>query len=200
MKHYENITNQTIQLFPQLFLGKHGLLHALQRFVKPSDNVEAACSSRGSFRPGVRHMVNKRECAQVSQMGKDPDESVDRSPPAAQPVDSVGEVTADPPSSGSLMTGGIEHEPKRLVKRQSETSKVTSRRSSRAVSQAGRPTGNGRPMAAGVRDEEEANASGNAEDRAVPPPPCQGAGTHPSRYNACRRLQVILHKKTIAEP
>ncbi len=50
-------------------------------------------------------------------------------------------------------------------------------------------------MAAGVRDEEEANATGNAVDRAVPSPPFQGVGTYPLWCNASRRLQVIRHKK-----
>lgn len=180
MKHYENITNQTIQLFPQLFLGKHGPLRALQRLLKPSDNVEATHSSRGAFRLGVRHMVKLRERAQVSQRAKDPDESVDRSPRATQPMEFSRRSDGLAPVLRKPETDGIKHEPKSLVKRQSVTSKVTSCRSSRVVSQKVGQTGNGRPMAAGVRDEEEANASGNAEDRAVPPPPFQGAGTHPS--------------------
>lgn len=39
MNYYEHIVTQTIQLFPQLFLGKHGLLRESQKLMKPSDKT-----------------------------------------------------------------------------------------------------------------------------------------------------------------
>ena len=167
-------------MFPQLFLGKHGLPRASRLFVKPSDNADLARSSHEPFRLGVRYTVNVSEHPLSVVKRKDPDESADRSLLAAQPGVPVSAVTARRSSSGSTWLSALGMNLWCLDKRQSVVSKVTSCRSSRAVYPSGRLTGNGMPMAAGVRDEEEANASGNAEDRVVPSPPCQGAGTHPS--------------------
>ena len=38
---YRKINFQTIQLFPQLFLGKHWGTRASRALVEPSDNVES---------------------------------------------------------------------------------------------------------------------------------------------------------------
>jgi len=184
MKHYEYITDQTIQLFPQLFLGKHGALRASQRFVKPSDNVGASHSSHVARRLGVGHMVNSREHAKCRKGKRSRRECGSNAWSYLAQV-SVGVVTAQPPSSGSIRLLAYCMNLQCLDKRHSVMSKVTSSRPLRAVYPAGRLTGNGMLIAAGVRDGEEANASGNAEDRAVPPPPFQGAGTHPSWRNAC---------------
>ena len=56
-------------------------------------------------------------------------------------------------------------------------SKVTSSRFLQAMHLSGRLTGSGMPTAAGVRDEEEAKASGNGEDRGCPSYPAT-AGRH----------------------
>jgi len=93
---------------------------------------------------------------------------------AAQLEVPVSEVSVDFPGSGSHTTGGIQNAPKCLAKRHSVTSKVTSHRSWQKVSLPGRLTGNGKPTAVRDRDEEEANASGNSEDRVVPGLPCHG--------------------------
>jgi len=73
MNNYEDIINQTIQLFPQLFLGKHWRIRALGSLVKPSDKVGDSGalreksslfhSSGGIRRLGVRHKVNLGEHA-----------------------------------------------------------------------------------------------------------------------------------------
>ena len=83
-----------------------------------------------------------------------------------------------------------------LSKRQFEASKVISRRSFAGSFQQGKLTGNGMLTAAGIRDEEEANAPGNAGDRDCDPLPAKEMGLHISWCNASRRLQVILHEKS----
>ncbi len=99
------------------------------------------------------------------------------------------------------LVGGVHHEPKCLVKRQFEASKVTPRRPCIGpyrlqVS----PTGNSRLMAAWARDEEEAKALGNSRDRDCHPTHAKELGPHISWCNASRRLQVIHHERVYVEP
>ncbi len=200
MNNYENITNQTIQLFPQLFLGKHGLLRVSQLLVKPSDNAGGLHSSHGVCWLGVRPKDNVSERSLSVVKRKRPGRERGSNTLSCSVQVFSQRRDGSSPDLRKPLTDGIQNDPKDLDKRQSAMNKVTSSRPFRAVYSKGRLTGNGMPIAAGVRDEEEANACGNAQDRAVPPPPFQGAGTHPSWCNASRRLQVILHKKTTAEP
>ena len=95
-----------------------------------------------------------------------------------------------------FVADGVFHGPKCLGKRQFEASKVISRRSFAGPFRQGKLTGNGMLTAAGVRDEEEANAPGNAGDRDCDPLPAKEMGLHISWCNASRRLQVILHEKS----
>ena len=107
--------------------------------------------------------------------------------------DGLGSVLRKP------STVGVFHEPKCLVKRQFEASKVISSRSFAESYRQGKLTGNGMLTAAGVRDEAEANALGNTRDRDCHPLPATEKGPHISWRNASRRLQVILHEKVIVE-
>lgn len=179
MTYYEHIVNQTIQLFPQQFLGKHGPLRASQTACEAFRQDQAVHSTRGLTWPGVRHKVNPGERLISVVTNRIPDECAGFTLQAAQLEVPVGEVAADFPRSGSHTTGGIENAPKCLGKRHSVTSKVTSHRSSQKASLLGRLTGNGMPKAVRDRDEEEANASGNAEDRVVPGLPFQGSSHIP---------------------
>ena len=143
MRHYENITDQTIQLFPQLFLGKHAPPCASwPAGMKPSDKTGVPIAPMSTTRPewSIRlTYVNMRKC----RKGERSCGSADRTHQAVQPGVPVSEVTACPVVLRKQSAGDIKHGPKCFVTRQSVASKVTSRRSGRVIFSAGRPTSNG---------------------------------------------------------
>ena len=129
-------------MFPQLFLGKHALPRASRSGMKPSDNsgVPIAPMSTTGLEWGIRlTYVNMCKCRKAKRSCG----SADRSRRAVQPGVPACEVAACRVALRKHSAGGIQHGPKCSVKRQSEASKVTSRRSGKVIFSSGRQTSNG---------------------------------------------------------
>jgi hypothetical protein len=209
MNDYENMTNQTIQLFPQLFLGKQREPRASRLALMPSDNAGVSFGTmtppRGgrsvrklsaARRLGVRHKVNLGERTQVSS-GIGSQRECGFNFLVCSDQESGRRSDGCPAVLRKPSAGGIKFGPKCLGKRQSVMTKETPSRSrAMAYPRVGQPvTADPRRLGIEMKKKQMPPVTRRIEGGS---PSLPRRGTHPLRCNACRRLQVIHHEDAIA--